>query len=91
MTNFGIVLVICDDEDNIYVFDSLCPHADKPLHQAQWDSKKAILSCRFHWAAFALKQQGLFIGGPSSPSLKVYDSDVRFENGTEVVYIKSPD
>lgn len=84
----GSVLATLDSAGAVFVFDAMCPHAAKTLHQAKWDPSTRHLTCLFHWAKFDVGNGGAPLSGPTSPTLTVHKTEVRFEQSEEIVYIE---
>lgn len=81
------ILVVKDDDNKIWVFDSTCTHADKSLEHGKWDSKNAQITCPFHLAVFSISQGGLAIKPPAVLPLKIYFSKTEKINSETILFV----
>lgn len=81
------ILIVKNDNNEIWAFDSICTHADKSLEKGKWDSKNSCITCPFHHAVFDISQYGLAIKPPAVVSLKTYSTQIKILNSESILMV----
>ena len=81
------LLVVKTLDEQVWIFNYFCTHADKPLDKGKWDPETGHLLCPFHKAVFSIKEAGKVLAPPASVPLKVYSVEIRTINSEKQVFV----
>jgi len=84
----GVSIVLVQSaQGDVFAFENLCPHQERPLENGHWDPANCELTCAYHKAVFCLKNHGAVKKGPAATAVPMYTTKLQPESEHTWVFV----